>query len=780
MIRALVRLLMLVGLTSCIVLAALPLAARFRFRVPGMLLADRLKAGGLWSPGFLLEAALLVCGAAIAMVALYYLLNKLAPILDADALAQAHFLDSVDPKYVDVAIVGSAALSLFLELALIRWQSSVLQFLAFYKNFSLLACFAGLGLGYALAKRDRIPLVMVIPLLGWQFCFMLLTRLVPELVHVIPFREQLTMGFSSADWPRAVILFVVLTMVFLITALTFLPIGQLCGRLMERRRSLRAYGLNLTGSLLGVVLMLVASFLWTPPLVWFALCFLGILLFHLRRPASLIAGVVFALVCTTILAWWPIDRLWNRVYSPYQLLEIGSDPDTGLTLIRAAGQYYQRINDFSSRSLSPSLAAARSYYDFPYRAHPVLNDVAVVGAGTGNDTAAALRAGAGKVDAIEIDPAILLVGRLNHPEKPYDNRRTHAIVNDARTFLRGTNRKYDLIVYGLLDSHTLLSHGSSVRLDSFVYTVEGLREARNRLKPDGMVSLSFTVLFDGLGRKIYLMLQQVFDGRPPVCVAAGYDEAVIFLASNRKNWTLPPQLLQDTGFMDRTARYADPSLHADASTDDWPFFYMPQRVYPVSYLIMIFLVLAMSLLMGASFVADAPKFGHLSFFFLGAGFMLVETKGITEMGLTFGNTWQVIGVVIAGILTMAFLGNCLVQWLNIRRSLVPYLFLWTALAVGWLAARSGGFASTPVGRLETAVVLTLPLLFSGIVFSTLLSTTKQIAGIMAMNLLGAICGGLLEYNSMYFGFRALYVMAMVCYFAAFVSEFAFKKREPAP
>jgi hypothetical protein len=195
---------------------------------------------------------------------------------------------------------------------------------------------------------------------------------------------------------------------------------------------------------------------------------------------------------------------------------------------------------------------------------------------------------------------------------------------------------------------------------------------------------------------------------------------------------------------------------------------------------MIFLVLAMSLLMGASFVADAPKFGHLSFFFLGAGFMLVETKGITEMGLTFGNTWQVIGVVIAGILTMAFLGNCLVQWLNIRRSLVPYLFLWTALAVGWLAARSGGFASTPVGRLETAVVLTLPLLFSGIVFSTLLSTTKQIAGIMAMNLLGAICGGLLEYNSMYFGFRALYVMAMVCYFAAFVSEFAFKKREPAP
>jgi predicted membrane-bound spermidine synthase len=99
----------------------------------------------------------------------------------------------------------------------------------------------------------------------------------------------------------------------------------------------------------------------------------------------------------------------------------------------------------------------------------------VVGAGTGNDVAATLRAGAKRVDAIEIDPAIMLVGMLDHSEKPYQNPRTHAIVNDARSFLRTTDRKYDLIVYGLLDSHTLLSQGSSVRLDSFVYTIEGCR-----------------------------------------------------------------------------------------------------------------------------------------------------------------------------------------------------------------------------------------------------------------------------------------------------------------
>src|SRR5262249_61118650 len=144
------------------------------------------------------------------------------------------------------------------------------------------------------------------------------------------------------------------------------------------------------------------------------------------------------------------------------------------------------------------------------------------------------------------------------------------------------------------------------------------------------------------------------------------------------------------------------------ATDHWPFFYTPARVYPVSYLIMIVLILALSVLLVGNFVSEAPRFSHLSFFFLGVGFMLVETKGITEMGLTFGNTWQVIGIVFAGILIMAFLGNCLVQWLNIRRPHFAYLFLLAALAAGWLAARSGGFASAPLGRLETAGLLSPP------------------------------------------------------------------------
>jgi spermidine synthase len=578
------------------------------------------------------------------------------------------------------------------------------------------------------------------------------------------------MGVGT-DLPRAILLYALLTVIFLSSAMIFLPVGQLCGRLLERRGKLRAYGLNLLGSLVGVVLMLLASSLWTQPPVWFAACFLGLLLFfNPRESRSLVVGLVMSFAGMMILAWWPIAPMWNKIYSPYQLLEIGVDKDSGLTTIRAAGHYYQRILNLSGKNLSGQMAKNRDYYDLPYTAHPGVSDVAVVGSGTGNDVAAALRAGAARVDAVEIDPAILMAGVNNHPEKPYSDPRTVAINDDARSFLRRTNRMYDLIVYGLLDSHTLLSHGSSVRLDSFVYTIEGLREARNRLKADGLLSLSFTFMSDAHRRKVNLMLQQVFDGRLPTCVGGEYDGSVVCLASNDPKWTLPSKVLEQTGFSELTAHSMNPAVRVDVSTDDWPFFYMPQRIYPVSYLIMIVLILTLSVSFVGNFMEEAPRFSHLSFFFLGAGFMLVETKGITEMGLTFGNTWQVVGIVIAGILIMAFLGNCAVYWLKIQRPLVPYLLLWFTLAVGWVVSRSGGFPSTPLGRIGTVVILTCPLLFSGIVFSTLLSTRGQVSGIMAANLLGAICGGLLEYNSMYFGFRSLYVIALALYMAAFVSE----------
>src|SRR6185503_2643038 len=111
----------------------------------------------------------------------------------------------------------------------------------------------------------------------------------------------------------------------------------------------------------------------------------------------------------------------------------------------------------------------------------------------------------------------------------------------------------------------------------------------------------------------------------------------------------------------------------------------------------------------------------LSYFFLGAGFMLVETKAVTELGLLFGNTWHAIGIAIIGILVMAFLGNLLVSYRGFRSPTISYMLLLATIAAGYAVAAAGGVAQADLSaKLTLVALLTGPLLFSGIVFSTLL------------------------------------------------------------
>src|SRR6266446_1322955 len=371
--------------------------------------------GVIPSPGeFYLKVSLYGVPALAAIVGLYLLL-KLEPYLLKESLDQAAFLETIPSRSLSIAIAASAALSLFLELAVIRWQGTIFEFFAFYKNYGLLACFAGLGLGYALSRNEEgIPLSLTLCLLAWQFGLLMFLRFgLPRpsvSLATSPFLEQLSMGLQTSTSNQSRAVYLLLTVVFLLTALAFVPLGQVCGRLMEKTSQLSAYGLNLAGSLLGVSLMFLASWLWTPPVVWFGACFLALLFFFVRTRTTLLVGASFALLSVMILAW-PVNSLWNKVYSPYQMLEIGYS-DSGFMLLRAAGHYYQRAQNLSTND--PAFQAIRNYYDLPYRIHSGRNDVAVVGAGTGNDVAAALRSGARHVDAIEIDPAILLAGRMNH------------------------------------------------------------------------------------------------------------------------------------------------------------------------------------------------------------------------------------------------------------------------------------------------------------------------------------------------------------------------------
>jgi len=729
-----------------------------------------------WS-GLWIKLATIIGITGTAIYVVIRLPKWLGQTIDRQSREQTGYLHQFHPSKLDLAILGAAALSLLLELSVIRWQGSVFELFALYKNFGLLACFLGLGLGYAMSSRKQIPLMLTLPLMTWQMVVLAVARYGPAgwnigLLRVTPVTEQLNMGVVVATkaYEYAVV-YGFLSVVFTLTCLTFIPIGQLCGALMNRQSRLRAYGFNLLGSLLGVVMIFVFSVLWTPPAIWFVLCFMGLLAFQAYNKQVLLTGAA-AMAIAVVTLTWPTSPFWETIHSPYQLVERGYGPDT-FTRVRAAGYYYQEVHDYSHLGPDDERDATAQYYEMPYRIFGPAEKIVIVGSGTGNDVAAALRCGVGHIDAIEIDPAILSIGKHYHPERPYTNPRVNPIVNDARSFLRNTDQRYDMVVYGLLDSHTLLSQNSSVRIDSFVYTVEAFREARAQLNEGGMLSLSFCLLAPEMGRKIYLMLEKAFDGVTPICLEAAKDGAVSFLIRKSASVELPGSILANGAMKDVTPMFADPSLTADVSTDDWPFFYMPKRVYPASYVAVVGLILVLSLVMTWPFfrdrtAANKQPLSQAVFFLLGAGFMLVETKAITELGLTFGNTWHVIGIVIAGILSMAFIANCVVDRLQIKSVTLPFAALLISLAVGLLIAKNGGFSSTTTGRFATLLVLTCPMFFSGLCFSTMLNYTSDVSRAMSANLIGAMAGGLLEYNSMYFGFQWLYWLALAIYGAALI------------
>ncbi|MCG3126299.1 MAG: Polyamine aminopropyltransferase [Phycisphaerae bacterium] len=698
-------------------------------------------------------------------------------------------------------LVIVSLLGLFLEVLLIRWHATELRAAAYFKNVTLLASFLGLGLGFAAANRARLafmsaPIALAIQIIA--ITVMGRGQLDDLLKH--PSNVWLW-GVAQAefDWTRswweqrvyleqAGLFYGFFAALYVSTILIFLPIGQLTGRLMRGVAPIRAYTLNIVGSLAGVALFGAVSFLWLPPVVWFGLAGLSMCWLARHEPRGATSSALAMLLALISLGHATLpDAL--EIYSPYQRLEVtrevvrdvdGWPLDTGV-LISANKAYHLRTANLADEFVGlhgerfQRLRGMQAAYNRPYRfvatpAEPEFR-VLVVGAGGGNDVAAALRNGATHVDAVEIDPAILELGRRYHAEQPYSDPRVSAHVNDARAFMRrAAGGQYDLIVFGLLDSHTLLSGMSAVRLDNFVYTVESLREARRLLKPRGVAALSFATGNAGyLATRLHDMLKDAF-GHEPRCIALGYDDGMMFLASAADDQAGGSPLNLVPPVPGETAIQVQSGIAA--ATDDWPFLYLPGPRWeelPRSYLVMVGILALISVvwvLAGSGRVTGVSP----HFFFLGGAFLLIETKGITELALVFGTTWIVSSVVIAAILALILLANSFVTVWPAQHRGVHYVLLAASLIAGYFVRIEWllhwGWAAAACGA---TVLLVLPLFFAGVIFATSLTQAASLPRAFASNLLGAILGGLCEYSSMALGFRNLYLVGLGLYALSFVT-----------
>ncbi|HKZ54331.1 MAG TPA: hypothetical protein VJ123_02545 [Anaerolineales bacterium] len=668
-----------------------------------------------------------------------------------------------------------SSLSLFIELAVIRWVAGEVRLFSYFKNFSLLAAFLGLAIGFALVGKGRDYRPSIAPLL---LVFVGLVAISARLSggRYLPYPggdEFLWYASSASYWVSLLLFLVIVLIFFLIILLLFIPLGQATGEEMAAHAPIPAYVVNILASLIGVWAFSLLSTLQTPPVVWFGLAALGLGAYLAKRQiltrgrlALLVAALMVLALTNDQAVWSPYQRLKvSPFYLPRQdgksAVQMGYELDVQHIL-------YMRAIDLSARSVAdleqemPELAQVAFSYNLPYQLLPQGSRVLIVGAGMGNDVAAALRNGVAQVDAVEIDPAILAFGQRLHPERPYDDPRVRAIVADARSFFNRASHRYDAVVFGLLDSHTLLSGLSSVRLDSFVYTLESFEQVRQHLNPHGIVSVTFAVsptapwLEERLGRMLVAVFgpQAVFAhrGGPGTTFVAGLLSEEQSGAAQLRPWR------------------PDPTLDGLAlPTDDWPYLYLHAPKIPAAYWQAILVIAVACLaLMARSFPAALRPDWH--FWLLGAAFLLVEVKSVTEFALLFGTTWLVNALAISGVLLMVLLANAFVlRWPRVRTTPVYLLLFFTLVGLYFLPLDRLSGLPELTKALVSMSLLSFPLFFAGLIFADSLRRAGETSRPLASNLSGTLMGGLLEYGSLIWGIKTLYLIAFALYTGAWLA-----------
>jgi len=677
-----------------------------------------------------------------------------------------------------ILIAVAAGLGLFLELSIIRIHSSYFQLFAYFKNLSLLSCFLGLGVGYSFSKVKFYSLNWTFPIVALQVSFMYLLKDTPvTLFFQNPISEIWNMGQARAvGFIHIVLIYFFISVIFLLNAVAFVPLGHLVAKLMYNCDTLKAYSYDLIGAIFGIVIFTILSFVWTGPMVWLTISFT--VLIYLQHNLNLnIKFNCLSFILLTLCLNTFNDSSKMELHSPYQYVSVKFNTNQSAPIsIQSNNLWLQTPINLSTKFYQDQNTHWHELYNIPYTSSQKnFQKILIVGSGAGNDVATALRSSNAIIDAVEIDPLVADLGIKFHPEQPYSNKRVKLTINDARNFIKNTETKYDLIVYSFLDSHASLSSKGGVRLDSYVYTAESFFEAKKKINKNGIIFLSFAISTEEMGNKIYKMLKMNFD-LDPIILTGNENQAnqifkegiYAFIVSDKKI----DLDLSNTYFVE-TNLFKDKEFYnnVDISTDDWPFFYMSYRIYPISYMILISVIFVISL----AFLKKQTKMSYKNFsftsFFLGVGFMLMEKKGITELAKIYGSTWVVVSVVITAILLMAYFANLLViRKIKINVSTI-YFFLMLALLISYLATFIN-FYNYPTLLLKflVPIILTFPVFFSGLAFSKELLSYGSTANALSCNILGAIVGGLLEYNSMYFGFKFLYLLAILFYFFAYMSS----------
>lgn len=635
-----------------------------------------------------------------------------------------------------------AFLVLFVELALIRWIGSNVVYLSYFSNFVLLGSFLGIGIGFlrGTARRNLFrfsPIALALLVMFVRLFPVELDRTGSELVY---FGDLVATGLP---------IWLTLPIIFVAVSGTMALLAEGAARQFVRFVPLEAYRLDIAGSIAGILAFTALSFLGAPPLWWglvAAVCFAIVLPPHFRITQAIsVAAILVVLLIESMVPAYS--------WSPYYRVGV----------VWAGGDAYAiEVNGIPHQNVTPAdeVADRHRLYLAPYdRINDELpGSVLIVGAGTGTDVAVALARGAERVDAVEIDPRLHQLGRELNADRPYSDPRVTAHVTDGRAFLEQSETRYDLILFALPDSLTLVGGQSSVRLESYLFTREALGSAREHLAEGGVFAMYNYYREDWLIDRLAGTLEEVFRHRPCIdSVGTVGRQAALTIGLAAEDVTC--------------ARTWTPSgAVPPPSTDDHPFLYLRERGIPGLYLVTVALILFAAVgLIGASGGAVTRMRGYLDLFFMGAAFLLLETKSVVQFALLFGTTWFVNALVFIGVLGSVYLAIEVAQ-----RVTLPSAGLLYAVVVGSVLAAMvvplHALLELPLGpRFVVAVVLWFtPIFIANLLFAQRFRAVGESSVAFGANLLGAVAGGVLEYAALVTGYQVLAVVVALLYGCAFL------------
>jgi hypothetical protein len=685
-------------------------------------------------------------------------------------------------------LFGFGFIALFMEMALIRYLGANIPNLGYFPNIVLIATFLGLAIGFSLNRHIKAT--------SFTMLMLIAVCLFSALIYWVQFipvnflnafkSSGATVGssvyFSNlGSMHGAVYSSFQFVLLFCLVACVFVCLAIPMAALFQANPPLKSYLSDIGGSIAGVVVFTLLSFLQTSPWLWF-LCIAAMLLlvFPSRGFECLVSLMVLLAIaimsyCVGMQKIVSIQNNHKQYYlhktitwSPYQKIEAWSSSMPQLILhIWASGISHQAIVAKSQIN--------QTFYSKPYemithhqgRAFTP-NNVLIIGAGSGNDVVEALIKNAKHIDAVEIDPVIAQTGFQLNPANPYQDPRVHVIVNDGRAYLQQTHKQYDLIIFALTDSLVKISGLSQLRLENYLFTLQSLASAKSHLTSDGYLFMYNYYRQPWLVDRLMSMVHLVFGDNPMLQVIPEGENTFSMI-----------------GIQNKEGLGATPSQLAESQllpTDNWPFVYTQNHSLTSFYLWpMLGIVILIGLLLAiferikkrdtkANALLDSFA-AKGSFLLMGVGFALLQSRAIMQFGLLFGTTWMNVAWVSIGVLLLILcaIGTAYKLRPSAMRLVILLLVLTFALQI---IIPVGAFLSiSSLGlRLVVANLYALaPLYLSSVLFSLAFKCAEPIPDhVYAWNLYGVVIGVMLEYLSLAMGYQAIIWLIAALYVAAFM------------